>query len=247
MRMENRRNYYRILHVQRDAPVEIIKTSYRTLMQRLKMHPDLGGDHWHASLINEAFATLSNPEKRAVYDRALQKRTDGTHDSPNNSGTRQHATTTEPAHEATSSMARKGYCAFCGTQHRHDSEYEQNCRLCKSPLAMPRDTQDSTSLTRLIERMPRAIPLTLFQGWPDSIVTTGTTTDMSPVGLRFVGREPLPPGKIVKIDSALCTAIAQIRHCTPHTRSDQGKWEIGVKFITLRFSASQGNFVSTVA
>ena len=32
--MQNRRNYYRILHVQQDAPVEIIKTSYRTLMHR---------------------------------------------------------------------------------------------------------------------------------------------------------------------------------------------------------------------
>jgi DnaJ-class molecular chaperone len=50
----NRRNYYRILHVQPDAPTEVIKSSYRTLMQRLKMHPDLGGDHSEAALINEA-------------------------------------------------------------------------------------------------------------------------------------------------------------------------------------------------
>jgi curved DNA-binding protein CbpA len=35
------------------------------------MHPDLGGDHEHAALINEAFATLSNPLKRAEYDRRL--------------------------------------------------------------------------------------------------------------------------------------------------------------------------------
>jgi hypothetical protein len=41
--MKNRRNYYRILHVQEDAPEEIIRTSYRTLMQRMRMHPDLGG------------------------------------------------------------------------------------------------------------------------------------------------------------------------------------------------------------
>ena len=38
-------------------------------MHRLKMHPDLGGDHERAALINEAFATLSNPLKRAEYDR----------------------------------------------------------------------------------------------------------------------------------------------------------------------------------
>ena len=34
--MENRRNYYRVLHVQPDAPVEIIRTSYRTQMEQLR-------------------------------------------------------------------------------------------------------------------------------------------------------------------------------------------------------------------
>src|SRR5215831_10412149 len=72
--MNNRRNYYRILHVQPDAPAEVIRTSYRTLMQRLKMHPDLGGEHWTAALLNEAFATLISPEKRASYDRKVRGR-----------------------------------------------------------------------------------------------------------------------------------------------------------------------------
>lgn len=34
--MMNRRNYYRILQVQPDAPPEIIRASYRTLMKELK-------------------------------------------------------------------------------------------------------------------------------------------------------------------------------------------------------------------
>lgn len=71
--MINQRNYYRILQVQPDASLEIIKTSYRTLMQKLKLHPDLGGDHWNASLINEAYNTLRNPDKRAEYDKELLK------------------------------------------------------------------------------------------------------------------------------------------------------------------------------
>src|SRR5262245_55557784 len=70
--MENRRNYYRILHVQPDAPRELIRTSYLTLMQPLKMHPDLGGDHWNAALINEAFATLMDPVRRTSYDETLK-------------------------------------------------------------------------------------------------------------------------------------------------------------------------------
>ncbi|UCH80563.1 MAG: J domain-containing protein [Nitrospiraceae bacterium] len=71
--MKNRRNYYRILQVQPDAPMEIIRASYRTLMRDLMQHPDLGGDHWNASIINEAYATLSDSVKRNEYDRKYLK------------------------------------------------------------------------------------------------------------------------------------------------------------------------------
>ena len=69
----NERNYYRILCVQPDAPMEIVQASYRTIMQKLKAHPDLGGDHWNASVINEGFEILIDPEKRRAYDKGLFK------------------------------------------------------------------------------------------------------------------------------------------------------------------------------
>src|SRR6185436_9444309 len=69
--MENRRNYYRVLHVQPDSPAAVIKSTYRTLMQKLKMHPDLGGDTWNAALVNEAYAILGDPLKRGAYDRQI--------------------------------------------------------------------------------------------------------------------------------------------------------------------------------
>ncbi len=67
----NQRNHYRILYVQPDAPPEIIQASYRTLMQKLRAHPDLGGDAWNAAVINHAYAVLSSPERRRAYDKAL--------------------------------------------------------------------------------------------------------------------------------------------------------------------------------
>ena len=70
--MKNRRNYYRLLQVQPDAPYEIIRASYRTLMKELKCHPDLGGEHFNAYLINEAYETLSDSVKRAEYDKELK-------------------------------------------------------------------------------------------------------------------------------------------------------------------------------
>jgi len=72
-RQDERRNYYRTLNVQPDASLEIIKNNYRTLLQKLRLHPDLGGKHWNASIINEAYNTLRHPEKRATYDKNLLK------------------------------------------------------------------------------------------------------------------------------------------------------------------------------
>jgi curved DNA-binding protein CbpA len=70
--MKNKRNYYRLLQVQPDAPYEIIHASYRTIMKELKSHPDLGGEPSDAYLINEAYETLSDSAKRAEYDKKLK-------------------------------------------------------------------------------------------------------------------------------------------------------------------------------
>ena len=40
-------------------------------MQKLKAHPDLGGDTWNATVINEAYEILSEPDRRAQYDKLL--------------------------------------------------------------------------------------------------------------------------------------------------------------------------------
>lgn len=72
----NRRNYYRILEVQPDADFETIRQNYRLLLHRLRMHPDHGGSHKDAALVNEAYQTLSDPAKREAYDRELLKHYD---------------------------------------------------------------------------------------------------------------------------------------------------------------------------
>ncbi len=61
-------DYYKLLHVQHDAPEPVIKASYRAMMQKLKHHPDKGGDVEFAQLLNDAAKTLCNPDTRAQYD-----------------------------------------------------------------------------------------------------------------------------------------------------------------------------------
>jgi len=67
----NNKDYYRILGLNRDATQEEIKRAYRRLA--LKYHPDRKPDDREAvemfKEIGEAYAILSDSEKRRMYDR----------------------------------------------------------------------------------------------------------------------------------------------------------------------------------
>ncbi|GAA2182700.1 molecular chaperone DnaJ [Brooklawnia cerclae] len=63
-------DYYTILGVSRDATAEQIKKAYRKMA--MKVHPDVATDpdaEEKFKQVNEAYEVLSDPDKRAVYDR----------------------------------------------------------------------------------------------------------------------------------------------------------------------------------
>ena len=70
------KNYYEILEVDRHASQEVIDRSYRVLVK--KYHPDLqqGVNQQESAekmkIINEAYDTLSNEQKRVQYDEKLE-------------------------------------------------------------------------------------------------------------------------------------------------------------------------------
>lgn len=70
-----KKNFYEILEIDLNASPEIVEKAYKTLAK--KYHPDLQkGDKKYKyeeklKLINEAYETLSDPEKRKAYDETL--------------------------------------------------------------------------------------------------------------------------------------------------------------------------------
>jgi curved DNA-binding protein CbpA len=69
--MQKIHTHYDTLSIVRDAPPEVIRAAYKVLSQNY--HPDRNSDNPNATAImakiNDAYAVLSDPEKRKKYDR----------------------------------------------------------------------------------------------------------------------------------------------------------------------------------
>lgn len=228
--METVRNYYRILHVQPDAPLEVIKASYRTLMGKLRLHPDLGGSHRDAQLINEAYETLSGPQKRAEYDRALFL---------------SHTKTKLGATHSKDPIVIKTYCFFCMTPYvvQPGSHRIQRCYVCKSPLQTGTHKQRQGRDKRVVERIQQKGAFRYFTFWPDK-GHSGEIIDLSPKGMRFISLERIDPDRVIKLQSPLLQAAARVTNCQKSRLIRRPGYIIGVGFIAVHFEKDCGTFLS---
>jgi len=234
--MKERKNYYEVLHVQFDAPAEIIKASYRALMQHLNGHPDRGGDSDKAALINRAYATLSNATKRANYDRecALQADITGL---------------TEMARDFAAMSTEQqevGQCPFCSARHHYRPQVppEARCSNCRSPLYPAERHQIDQSGQRKIDRIGKRSKLIFYTRWPQLRAHNGITDNISTQGMMFVAPFDVTVGSVLKLRCTQFETIAKVANCREEGKLLQPEWHIGVEFLTILFRSQRGIFVT---
>ncbi len=236
--IENRRNHYRLLHVQPDAPVAVIKASYRALMGALRLHPDLGGDHAQASLVNQAWELLSDPDRRAAYDQALQAR---------QPPPRQMSAAQAGLAKASDAMAMSARpaCALCSLAAPLQPRPNSRCTRCQAPLAaMPQPGSQAHELwgRRGAVRRDQSHVAMLQVGWPAPPLPV-RWRDLSLSGLSFFAPRPLVPGQRLHLGDSLLETVAEVVGC----RAQGRLFVVHARLLTLLLLMPTGVFVSARA
>lgn len=230
---EERRNLYRILHVQPEAPLEVIRASYRTLMSTLRAHPDLGGDPDAAARINSAYAVLTDPERRSAYDRALK------------APPRPAAPAAERALAASDPAAwlADRLCPFCRRPLPGALQTDTRCAGCDSPLfRRPASERGELFGRRRSPRNSRPMAATLrLAGQAGDHVAR--LRDLSLTGLSVLSPRPAPARSAMRVMTAGFDTVAAVVGC----RRDGEHWLLHGELLTLQLLRTQGVLLSAKA
>ncbi len=209
-------------------------------MQKLKRHPDLGGDAAVAAAINEAYAILSDENRRAEYDAHFLFTSQTLNFAPENSpAAAPPVATIRPRNPLIE-------CVFCDASHGHGKNIEKDaaCRSCDSPLWPIVPQRFEATGKRAIERVYKTQAITYFTHARQVQGFGAHTKDISPNGLRFVTQHELNEGQYVRIVSEVLDAVATVTNCTVERKGWQKLRLVGVAFVTLRFIRPLGGLVS---
>ncbi|MDR4499123.1 MAG: J domain-containing protein [Candidatus Scalindua sp.] len=226
--MDNRRNYYRILQVQPDAPFEIIRTSYLTILHKLKQHPDLGGDHSNAKILNEAYQTLSDAKKRAEYDKKLFAYYTK-HFSSGERSSKKPVTTV--------------FCPFCKRPLARKESPDKNC-ICQSNSFFTEQEESTREECRRSLARIKKLEKLHFISPASKKVQQAQLVDLSPEGMRFLCKKKQTPNVTIKIDSSLFHATAKVMNTQKIVLKGRVFYSVGTHFLSVFFTNQDGTFLS---
>lgn len=258
-----RRNHYRILHVQPEAPNEVIKASYRALMSSLRAHPDLGGDPARAATINQAYDVLMDADKRRQYDLMLahQARTRagnaacaaGTPGAAHPAASAPRAAPTPAAGTSATASALSfttwqadRRCPFCRTGFRQVLKISTRCTACDSPLMPAPDAQGAARELlgrRGSERQLRNDEVCLrLPGVTHDL--PGRLRNLSLTGMAFSCSERVARGSVVRVISPQFDTLVGV----VQQRSGVAGLQVHGRLLTLQLQRlTKGVFVSVAA
>lgn len=213
---------YRLLHVQPDAPTEVIKASWRTLLGRLRQHPDLGGSTTQAVALNQAWAVLGDAARRAAYDASLR-----------------------PAAAAVAVVDEGPTCPLCQQPVSGRIQPDSRCPACHSPLArLPGTSPQGHELLgrRGAVRRDQSHVALVHVGWPSPALPV-RWRDLSLTGMSFYAPQPVLAGQRLRlIDSAL-EGVVQVVGC----RAQGRVFTVHARLLTALLLRATGVFVSAQA
>jgi curved DNA-binding protein CbpA len=243
-----RRNLYRLLHVQPESPPEVIKAAYRALMSTLRVHPDLGGSHEQAAQLNGAYAVLMDPERRRAYDLTLRRRPLSPQ-MPAAQAANTGAASPAPTPTSPAAWLTTRRCPFCHHGFSGLPKTGPRCARCDGPLTpLPKPSQAFAAevLGRRNGEPRFARDLTATLQLPGTAQEhTGRLRDLSFNGFSLNAGVAVPPGHCVRVITpvfdALALAVAQ--------RRVEQRWTLHAQLLTLELlrTVSTGVYVNTRA
>lgn len=203
---QERRNHYRVLYVQPEAPLEVIQAAYRALTALLRLNPDAE----RAAAMQEAVAVLADPARRAAYDRTLQR--------PQVGG----------------AVPARG-CPFCGHPVPSLVQRDTRCDGCDSPLhpAPDPDRHAGSELQgrRRGERFGHALALQVHLPGVAGTMPA-QLRDLSLGGLSFHFDRTLPDASVLRVQAPGFDALAEVAQC----RTTPAGTTVHARLLTLQMT-----------
>src|SRR5205823_12017945 len=138
----------------------------------------------------------------------------------------------------------RGHCLFCKSPFLigPGQMLRETCLECHSPLQSIDMPEAEITLRRIATRIEQSFDIAYYTYWPQS-PRSGVAKNLSPTGVAIVGADHFFIGQLIKLESEMLRAVAQVKNRESIGESATPE-KVGLKFVTVSFNLSRGTFVA---